>query len=152
MKLDEIGLSQELIKIPSYSGYNKEALDFLGDFLKNLGFECDFLDYDGDGSYKVNNLHAVFNPNNSDKILYFAGHTDVVNEGNKADWDHDPFAAKIVDGKLFGRGASDMKCAIACFMKATETFLEENKNPDFGIGFLITNDEESDSINGTKKS
>lgn len=150
MKLDEIGLSQELIKFPSYSGYHKEVLDFLGSYLENLGFKCDYLDFDGDGSYKVNNLHAIFNPNNSDKILYFAGHTDVVNEGNKADWEHDPFAAKIIGDKLFGRGTSDMKCAIACFVAAVEDFLQ-NSNCDFGIGFLITNDEEADSINGTQK-
>lgn len=151
MKLDAISLSQDLIRIPSYSGNNPEVIDFLSGILKNLGFSCDILEYDGDGSYKVNNLHAVFNPNNSDKILFFAGHTDVVNEGNKTSWTHDPFAAKIVDGKIFGRGAADMKCAIACFVSAVSEFLAQNKNPDFGIGFLITNDEENDSINGTKK-
>ena len=83
--------------------------------------------------------------------MYFAGHTDVVNEGNRASWTHDPFAAEIIDGKLFGRGAADMKCAIACFVAATEEFLADKKNPDFGIGFLITNDEEADGVNGTKK-
>jgi succinyl-diaminopimelate desuccinylase len=151
MKLDAVTLSQKLIQIPSYSGVNLEVIDFLGNYLKNLGFTCDYLEYEGSNSYKVNNLHAVFNPKNSDKVLYFAGHTDVVNEGNKASWTHDPFAANIVDGKLFGRGAVDMKCAIACFMAAAENFLSAQKNPDFGIGFLITNDEEADGVNGTKK-
>jgi len=151
MKLNAINLSQDLIRIPSYSGVNPEVLEFLFTHLKNLGFACDLLEFDGSNSYKVNNLHAVFNPKNSSKILYFAGHTDVVNEGNKASWTHDPFAAKIVDGKLFGRGAADMKCAIACFISAVAEFLEMNPNPDFGIGFLITNDEEADGINGTAK-
>ena len=151
MKLDAITLSQKLIQIPSYSGVNLQVIEFLADYLKNLGFSCDFLEYDGDNSYKVNNLHAVLNPNNSKKTLYFAGHTDVVNEGNKESWTHDPFAAKIIDGKLFGRGAADMKCAIACFVSAVEEFLSANKKPDFGIGFLITNDEENDGVNGTKK-
>lgn len=151
MKLNAITLSQKLIQIPSYSGVNLEVIEFLGDYLKNLGFSCDFLTYEGSDSYKVNNLHAVFNPKNSDKVLYFAGHTDVVNEGNKASWTHDPFAAEIIDGKLFGRGAVDMKCAIACFVTAVEEFLATQKNPDFGIGFLITNDEEADGVNGTKK-
>lgn len=150
-KLDAIQLSQDLIRFPSYSGNHPQVIEFLAKTLTQLGFTCDILEYDGDGSYKVNNLHAVFNPNNSDKILFFAGHTDVVNEGNKAAWMHDPFAAKIVDGKLFGRGAVDMKCAIACFVSAVSEFLSANKNPNFGIGFLITNDEENDSINGTKK-
>ncbi|MBU6140899.1 MAG: succinyl-diaminopimelate desuccinylase [Proteobacteria bacterium] len=151
MKLDSIKLSQNLIRIPSYSGVNPEVLEFLSAHLKNLGFACDFLEFDGSNSYKVNNLHAVFNPKNSAKVLYFAGHTDVVNEGNKASWTHDPFAARIIDGKLFGRGAADMKCAIACFVSAVAEFLENNPNPDFGIGFLITNDEEADGVNGTAK-
>lgn len=151
MKLDAIKLSQDLIRFPSYSGNHPQVIEFLAKNLKELGFVCDILEYDGDGSYKVNNLHAVFNPNNSEKILFFAGHTDVVNEGNKDSWTHDPFGANIVDGKLFGRGAVDMKCAIACFASAVSEFLAENKNPNFGIGFLITNDEENDSINGTKK-
>jgi succinyl-diaminopimelate desuccinylase len=151
MKLSAVELSQKLIQIPSYSGVNFEVLEFLEKYLKNLGFACDFLEYEGDNSYKVNNLHAVFNPKNCDKVLYFAGHTDVVNEGDKAAWSHDPFAAKIVDGKLFGRGAADMKCAIACFISAAEEFLALQKNLDFGLGFLITNDEENDGVNGTKK-
>jgi succinyl-diaminopimelate desuccinylase len=151
MKLDSIKISQELIGIPSYSGNDPKVINFLSTALKNLGFVCDILEFDGDGSYKVNNLHAVFNPHNAEKILYFAGHTDVVNEGEKTAWKYDPFAAKIIDGKIFGRGAADMKCAIACFVSAVSEFLLENKNPNFGIGFLITNDEENDSINGTKK-
>lgn len=151
MKLDAIKLSQDLIRIPSYSGVDEEVLEFLGSHLKNLGYSCDFMEFDGSNSYPVNNLHAVLNPNNSDKILYFAGHTDVVNEGDKTSWTHDPFAANIIDGKLFGRGACDMKCAIAAFTSAVSEFLEKNPNPSFGIGFLITNDEEADGVNGTKK-
>lgn len=151
MKLDALTLSQELIRIPSYSGFNPEAIQYLQGHLETLGFACDVMDFDGDGSYKVNNLHAVFNPNNAEKILFFAGHTDVVNEGNRDSWNYDPFAATIDGGTLFGRGACDMKCAIACFVSAVEEFLAENPNPSFGIGFLITNDEESDSVNGTKK-
>ena len=151
MKLNAVTLSQELIRIPSYSGKNSQVIEFLDDQLKKLGFTCSTLEFAGDNSYPVNNLHAVFNPNNSEKILYFAGHTDVVSEGDKALWTRDPFAAEIIDGKLFGRGAADMKCAIACFISAVEEFLEQEKNPNFGIGFLITNDEEADGVNGTKK-
>lgn len=150
-KLNAIQLSQKLIQFKSYSGYSTEVLEFLGNYLKKLNFKCDFLNFEGDDSYKVNNLHAIFNPNNSKEILYFAGHTDVVNEGDLSSWSHNPFEAKIIDGKLFGRGASDMKCAISCFLSAVEEFLSENQNPNFGIGFLITNDEEADGINGTKK-
>ncbi|OFW80033.1 MAG: succinyl-diaminopimelate desuccinylase [Alphaproteobacteria bacterium RIFCSPLOWO2_01_FULL_40_26] len=150
-KLDVIRLSQDLIRIPSYSGVNREIISFLSGILQNLGFACDMLEFDGDDSYPVNNLHAVFNPKNSNRILYFAGHTDVVKEGDLALWKYDPFSATISDGKIFGRGAADMKCAIAAFVSAVFEFLAQNKNPDFGIGFLITNDEENDSINGTRK-
>ncbi len=146
----EIELSQKLIQIPSYSGNSPQVIKFISDYLTALNFTCDILEYDGDGSYKVNNLHAIHNPKNSDKILYFAGHTDVVATGDTKAWSHDPFAAKIVGDKLFGRGAADMKCAIACFLAAAERFLKD-ETPDFGIGFLITNDEENDSVNGTKK-
>ncbi len=151
MKLDPIKLSQDLIRIPSYSGFNAEVIEFLKNILQSANFSCDILEYDGDGSYKVNNLHAVFNPQNSEKIIYFAGHTDVVNEGEKAAWKHDPYSATIEDGKLYGRGTADMKCAIACFTSAALKFIAENKNPNFGIGFLITNDEEADGVNGTAK-
>jgi succinyl-diaminopimelate desuccinylase len=147
---DEIELSQKLIKIPSFSGYNQESIEFIQDFLTKIGFECEILTFDGDNSYKVNNLHAIYNPKKSAKTLYFAGHTDVVATGDLKAWKYDPFEAKIVDGKLFGRGTSDMKCAIACFLQAVSEFLANNQ-PEFGIGFLITNDEENDSINGTKK-
>ena len=147
---NSITLSQKLIQIPSFSGKNDEVIKFLSDHLSNLGFTCETLEYEGDNSYVVNNLHAVYNPNNSDKILYFAGHTDVVAAGKLDAWTHDPFAAKIVDNKLFGRGAVDMKCAIACFVSAVEEILAKGK-PNFSIGFLITNDEEADGVNGTKK-
>lgn len=150
MQFNAVELSQQLIRIPSFSGVNVEVIDFLENYLQKLGFICQKLEYEGDNSYKVNNLHAVFNPNNCDKILYFAGHTDVVAAGNLSAWSHDPFAAEIIDNKLIGRGASDMKCAIACFVSAVEELLE-HETIKFGIGLLITNDEEADGINGTKK-
>ena len=153
--MDAIKLSHQLIQIPSYSGNSPEVINFLKTYLENLNFTCDILEYEGSGSYKVNNLHALYNPKNASKTLYFAGHTDVVATGDLKAWTHDPFAAKIEDGKLFGRGAADMKCAIACFLAATSEFIRSLESsgqmPDFGIGFLITNDEENDSINGTAK-
>jgi succinyl-diaminopimelate desuccinylase len=151
MKLDAISLSQHLIKIRSYSGDCPEVLNFLNNYLTNIGFKCDIVSFEGDNSYKVNNLHAIYNPKKSNKTFYFAGHTDVVNEGDFSQWNFAPFEAIISDNKLYGRGAADMKCAIACFVVAAEEFIANNSNPDFGIGFLITNDEEADSINGTKK-
>ncbi len=149
--LSALQLSQALIKIRSYSGYNHEVLLLIDHYLSGLGFVCNHLDFDGDNSYKVNNLHCLYNPKQHQKTLYFAGHTDIVKEGNLADWLHPPFSAVVENNKIYGRGASDMKCAIACFMVAVERFLQQNPEPNFGIGFLITNDEENDSINGTKK-
>lgn len=146
-----VKLSQELIQIPSYSGVNSEVIIFLKKQLENLGFVCEILEFDGDGSYKVNNLHAIFNPKNSSKTIYFAGHSDVVKEGDLAKWKFPPFAGEISDEKLYGRGASDMKCAIACFISAIAEFVKANPLPDFGIGLIITNDEENDGVNGTKK-
>ncbi len=148
---DEVKLSQEIVKIESFSGYNPEAINFVANFLKKLDFECDFLTFEEENSYKVNNLHAVYNPHKSDKVFYFAGHTDVVATGDLNSWKHNPFSATIEGDYLYGRGTSDMKCAIACFMQATKEFLTQNPEPEFGIGFLITNDEEAKSINGTKK-
>ncbi len=151
MKKQEVEISQDLIKIPSYSGFNEEVTSYIEEFLTKLGFKCENLTFDGDGSYKVNNLHAIFNPNNSPKTIYFAGHTDIVHEGDREKWEFDPFSATIKNGNLYGRGACDMKCALACFLSAAEKFIESNPNPDFGIGFLITNDEEAEGVNGTKK-
>ncbi|MFM7620332.1 MAG: succinyl-diaminopimelate desuccinylase [Alphaproteobacteria bacterium] len=149
--LNNIELSQQLIQIPSYSGVNQEVIEFLKNYLEKLNFTCDIQEFSSQDSYPVNNLHAIYNPKNSATSLYFAGHTDVVNEGDLQRWTYQPFAGKIVDNKLFGRGASDMKCAIACFIDAVQNFLKTNPKPDFAIGFLITNDEENDGINGTKK-
>ena len=151
MTSQEVKISQDLIKIPSYSGFNEAVLKYIEEFLVKLGFECENLTFDGDNSYKVNNLHAIFNPNKSEKTIYFAGHTDVVNEGDLTKWEFSPFSATINDGKLYGRGACDMKCALACFLAAAQNFIQKNPNPEFAIGLLITNDEESDGVNGTKK-
>lgn len=151
MSNNAVNLARELIKIPSYSGVSSEIIELLQEKLCKLDFECKILEFDGDKSYKVNNLHAIFNPNKSTKTIYFAGHTDIVKEGDAAKWRFPAFAAEINDGKIYGRGAADMKCAIACFVAAVDEFLNKNLQTDFGIGLIITNDEENDGINGTKK-
>ena len=144
-------LAQQLIRIPSYSGVNIEVIELLKNHLQKLNFICEIMQFEGDNSYPVNNLHAIYNPQNSTQTLYFAGHTDVVREGEVGLWKFPPFAGNIAEDKIFGRGASDMKCAIACFAQAVSKYLQINSNPNFGIGFLITNDEENDGVNGTKK-
>ncbi len=155
MKLDSVQLSQELIKYNSPSGANLDVIEFLAKVLAGFGFKNDILGFDGDGSYPVINLHSIYNPHNSKNIIYFAGHSDIVPAGNESLWSQPPFAANIVDGVLYGRGAVDMKPAIAAFVMAAGNFIQQNPKfnfaKDFGIGFLITGDEEADAVNGTKK-
>ncbi|MDA0902587.1 MAG: succinyl-diaminopimelate desuccinylase, partial [Proteobacteria bacterium] len=151
MLLDAVKLSQDLIKCPSVTQTDAGVIKLLEEKLSNMGFECDILQFEGDGSYPVTNIHALYNPSNSKNILYFAGHTDVVPQGDEALWTYPPFAAQIVDDTLYGRGAVDMKCAIASFVAAVSEFISQNKKPDFAIGLLITGDEEADAVNGTKK-
>lgn len=123
-------------------------MDLLVARLSALGFETKQIEFDQNGSYRVNNLVARFGSQTN--AIYFAGHTDVVEAGGSG-WLHNPFAAEIVEGKLYGRGAVDMKCAIACFISAVARFLAQNPKPKFGIGLLLTNDEEADGVNGTKQ-
>jgi succinyl-diaminopimelate desuccinylase len=152
MKLDSIKLSQELIKYNSQSDKtNLEIIEFLAKILANFGFKNDILGFDGDGSYPVINLHSTYNPRNCQNIFYFAGHSDIVPAGDQSLWCYPPFEAKIVNDVLYGRGAVDMKPAIAAFIMAAGNFIKQNPKANFGIGFLITGDEEADGINGTKK-
>ena len=83
--------------------------------------------------------------------LCFAGHTDVVPVGDEANWKHEPFAAEIKDGLLYGRGATDMKGSVAAFAAAAIDYLKHSGKPAGSISFLITGDEEGPAINGTVK-
>jgi succinyl-diaminopimelate desuccinylase len=145
-----IKLTEDLINFKSFSGKHIEILNFIEKFLVDLGFETRQVEFCGDDSYEVNNLWGIFNKDTS-RNIYFAGHTDVVATGDESKWTFPPFKATISDNKIFGRGAVDMKGAIACFMVAVKNFLKKHNKIDFGIGFLITNDEEADGINGTNK-
>jgi succinyl-diaminopimelate desuccinylase len=151
MQLDSVKLAQELIKHNSPSGADLAIIEFIAQILGNFGFQNDILGFDGDKSYPVINLHSVYNPKNSKNILYFAGHTDIVPAGDETLWKYPPFEAKIIDGILYGRGAVDMKPAISAFIMAAGNFIQQNPKANFGIGLLITGDEEADGVNGTKK-
>ena len=125
------------------------ALDHLQRVLEGLGFRCRRLPFSEEGTPDVDNLYARLGE--AQPNFCFAGHTDVVPTGDLKGWSIDPFAAEIVDGVLYGRGASDMKSAIAAFVAAAERFAG-GRGPGFGsISLLITGDEEGPSINGTKK-
>ncbi len=147
--IETLPLAQELIRKPSVTPRDEGALDVLQAALESLGFNCHRLSF-GTGAARVDNLHARLGaavPN-----FCFAGHTDVVPEGDPSDWTHDPFGGEVRDGILHGRGAADMKGAIAAFVSAASTFLDR-RGKDFGgsISLLITGDEEGDAINGTAK-
>ncbi|MBU1307323.1 MAG: succinyl-diaminopimelate desuccinylase [Alphaproteobacteria bacterium] len=140
-----VGLLKQLIACPSVTPAEAGALDLLEAELTGLGFAVTRLAFDGDGSYRVDNLFAV--RGTAGRRLLFAGHTDVVPPGDLANWTADPFTPREADGKLYGRGAADMKSGIAAFVAAAATI-----PVDAGTVMLaITNDEEADAINGTEK-
>ena len=146
--IDPIELSQALIRHPSVTPDNGDALDLLAEHLTALGFDCHKLVFEEDGTDPVPNLYARLGtgaPN-----FCFAGHTDVVPVGAAGSWSVDPFAADIKDGNLYGRGASDMKSAIAAFVAAVSRYLKDEA-PKGSISLLITGDEEGPAVNGTKK-
>ncbi|MEM8833771.1 MAG: succinyl-diaminopimelate desuccinylase, partial [Pseudomonadota bacterium] len=144
-----IDLTQQSIRCASVTPEDKGAQDVLVEELKKLGFTIHDLPFDGNGSYPVKNFFARLGTD--PPHICYAGHTDVVPAGDENLWSHPPFDAVIDDGKIYGRGTSDMKGANCAFISATAKFLHDN--PDFkgSISFLITGDEEADSINGTQR-
>ena len=149
-RTDALELSCALIRCPSVTPEDAGALDVLQDSLAALGFTCVRQPFETPGTARVDNLYARLGtaaPN-----FCFAGHTDVVPPGDLAGWTADPFAAEVRDGWLFGRGACDMKTAIACFVDAAGRFLAARRSGFPGsISLLITGDEEGPSVNGTAK-
>ncbi len=140
--MNPITISQELIRCPSITPQNDGALEVVEKYLSQLGFTCERHDFEG-----IVNLYAY--KGSGHPHLCFAGHTDVVPLGESKLWTYDPFQGIIDKGLLWGRGACDMKCAIACFITAVSAYLD--KNPLHGkISFLITGDEEKDAVHGTQ--
>ncbi len=146
---DPLDLTQRLIACPSVTPEEGGALDLLQAELEALGFVCTRLVFDEEGTPSVDNLYARLG--RAQPNFCFAGHTDVVPPGDPADWSSDPFESAIVEGELVGRGAADMKGAIAAFVAAAGRFLEKQGRPAGSISLLITGDEEGPSINGTRK-
>ena len=146
--LDAIELSRDLIRCPSVTPEDAGALDVLRTALESVGFVCHDLTFSADDTPDVRNLYARLGT--SSPNFCFAGHTDVVPVGDEKAWTVDPFAAEIIDGVLFGRGSSDMKCAVAAFASAASQ-IASSSDFDGSISLLITGDEEGPAINGTKK-
>ena len=148
--INPVDFASALIKRPSVTPADAGALDTLQQGLESLGFTCTRYPFgEGEGEARVDNLYARLGtaaPN-----FCFAGHTDVVPAGDESKWSQDPFAGEIKDGQLLGRGAADMKGAIAAFVGAVSELLSGGWTPKGSISFLITGDEEGPAINGTKK-
>ena len=147
--VDPLELARALIRCPSVTPIDAGALGVLESVLRDMGFACHRLAF-ADGGPEVQNLYA--RKGDGAPNFCFAGHTDVVPVGDAAAWSVDPFAADIRDGRLYGRGASDMKTGIACFVAAVDRFLGDRDGRFEGsISLLITGDEEGIAVNGTVK-
>ncbi|GGF08766.1 succinyl-diaminopimelate desuccinylase [Aliidongia dinghuensis] len=148
--LDPVGLAADLIRRPSVTPADAGALDVLASALEGVGFTCTRLPFSEPGTPDILNLFAKIGTGG--RHFCFAGHTDVVPAGDPQSWSVDPFGGVVRDGLLLGRGAADMKGAIACFAAAAAQFVAK-RGADFGgtISLLITGDEEGPGINGTVK-
>ena len=138
-----------LIRCPSVTPAEGGALTALEDMLKPLGFAIDRPAFSESGTPDVENLYARKSGNGPH--LMFAGHTDVVPPGDESAWTHPPFSAAVHGGKMYGRGAVDMKGGIACFIAAVARHIESKGAPKGSVSLVITGDEEGPSINGTSK-
>jgi len=142
-----IKLSSDLIRFKSVTPNSAGSLEFIEKILKKNKFNCHLLEF---GNKKIKNLYAEIKGGEGPNLC-FAGHTDVVPAGNLKDWITNPFKPTIKNGILYGRGASDMKTAIAAFMYASLKFLSSCKNKFNGsLSFLLTADEEGEADFGTK--
>jgi succinyl-diaminopimelate desuccinylase len=143
--IEPVALAQALIRCPSVTPKDEGALAVLENALKPLGFSCQRLAFQEPGTERVDNLYARVGT--GAPLFCFAGHTDVVPPGEA--WRHDPFGGTIDKGFLYGRGAADMKSAIAAFVAAASRQIA--KGAQGSIALLITGDEEADAVNGTCK-
>jgi succinyl-diaminopimelate desuccinylase len=145
-----VELARGLIRCPSITPTDAGALELLERALAEGGFQCRRLTFRDDGTLPVDNLFARIG--SGMPHLCFAGHTDVVPPGDEGLWTYPPFGGVIEDGVLYGRGASDMKGAIAAFAAAALDFARSKGDDIAGsISLLITGDEEGPGINGTRK-
>jgi succinyl-diaminopimelate desuccinylase len=150
MPSDPVALARALLRCPSVTPAEGGALGILQGVLSGAGFTVHRIVASEAGAADVENLYARIGA--SGPNLVFAGHTDVVPPGDQAGWRHGPFAGDIAGGVLYGRGAVDMKGAIACMLAAALDHLAgTGGRPRGSISFLITADEEGTAVNGTVK-
>ncbi len=142
-KLDPVALTAALIRCPTVTPNEGGALVLMQGVLEGAGFDCHRVDRGG-----VSNLFARWGRKGANKSFGFNGHVDVVPVGDVAAWTHDPFGADVVDGVMFGRGATDMKSGVAAFVAAAVDFVTDAP-PDGAVVLAITGDEEGPSVDGT---
>jgi succinyl-diaminopimelate desuccinylase len=140
----------DLIEIESVTPSDNGCQDLIAERLSAAGFSIEHLPFaeEGGPGDEVKNLWALHGT--GEPLLCFAGHTDVVPPGPLEEWDSDPFQTKIIDDKLIGRGAADMKSALAGMVDAAVEFVTQNPDHQGTLAFLITSDEEGRAQGGTK--
>ena len=141
--VDPVALTADLIRCPSVTPVEGGALVLLERLLSGAGFSCTRVDRGN-----TSNLYARWGAKGANKSFGFNGHTDVVPVGDQAAWTRDPFGAEVVDGWMYGRGATDMKSGVAAFAAAAVDFVRETP-PDGAVILAITGDEEGDATDGT---
>src|SRR5690349_13355161 len=141
-ELSALDLARELIARRSVTPEDGGCQEMLARRLERAGFRCESLPFG-----EVSNLWA--RRGTGRPVVCFAGHTDVVPTGPLSEWHSDPFEPTIRDGRLYGRGAADMKSSIAAFVVAVETFVKEKPSHSGSISFLLTSDEEGPAVDGT---
>jgi succinyl-diaminopimelate desuccinylase len=143
-------LAEQLISRPSVTPDDAGCQQILGERLAQLGFTLETIE-SGPADFRVTNLWAVRRPADTtgSKTLVFAGHTDVVPTGPVEQWTSHPFTPTHRDGKLYGRGACDMKTSVAAFVVSIEEFLQGTPDPKLTLALLLTSDEEGPGVDGT---
>ena len=144
---DTLRLTEQLIARASVTPRDEGCQSVIAQRLSALGFVCETIE-SGPDNFRVTNLWARLGTGQQPTLI-FAGHTDVVPTGPTAAWSSDPFAPTHRDGKLFGRGASDMKTSLAAMVVACEEFVAAHPQPVIDIAFLLTSDEEGPALDGT---
>lgn len=147
---DTLRLVEDLIARPSVTPADHGCQDLIAQRLTALGFVAEHLPF-GPEDFRVQNLWAVHDGGRPGPTVVFAGHTDVVPPGPLALWNSDPFVPSHREGKLFGRGAADMKTSVAAMVVAAEEFVRAHPGHAGRVAFLITSDEEGPSVDGTVK-
>ncbi len=141
--IDPVALTADLIRCPTVTPEEGGALVLLERVLSQAGFTCTRVDRNG-----TPNLFARWGAKGHPRSFGFNGHTDVVPLGNPADWTRAPFGAEIAEGRIWGRGACDMKSGVAAFVAAAVDFVRETP-PDGAVIVAITGDEEGPGTDGT---